>query len=125
MSERGPDVRGTVAALLGRRIPGAQATVEEVQESLAFAAAAVADAHAERDQMRAIYGLLQKEMVVLATIMAKQTPDRRLVVRYSEYEAIANTHQLRVSNTEDGVRIYSLERVANPRKGANSLVLDG
>lgn len=110
--ETGPDVRGTIQSILGTPVLGARATQEEIVQALAKAAAAVADAHDEVAHWRAAFGIIQTEMVMLASVLLKQRgKGRKLVVKSEDFKRIAETMQLVSTNPEPGVRVYELHKV--------------
>ena len=114
--DSGPDVRGTVEHLIGR-IPGSRATQGDIMQALTQAAAAVADAQAERDHWRAVAGIAQTEMVMLASVILKS--DRgRIVVKSEDFQAISNRGlELHTSNPDPGVRVYELKAKAKVLNG--------
>jgi hypothetical protein len=105
------DIDATIKQLIGAPIPGAKATLADIRHALSTAAAAVADAQAERDHFRAAFGITQTEMVMLASVLLKRLgKDGKLMVRSTEFEKVSQTHELCVENPEPGVRLYTLRR---------------
>ena len=112
-----PDIRAALHDILGDKIGKAafseHATPADVSNALAQAAAAVADAHAERDHWRAAYGIVQTEMVMLASvILASRGKDGKLTVSAEAFKRLSPNMQLHVGNPEPGVRVYEMRKMA-------------
>lgn len=107
----GPDTREVLNSLLGRS-PAAQLdTLEQVQIALAQAAAAVQDAHDERDHWRKKFGTVQTEMVMLASVLLKRMGrDGKISVKAAEFKEMANQYELVTENPQPGIRMYALRR---------------
>lgn len=124
---KGPNIQGAVESLLQRKLPGSRATMQDIELALTEAAAAVLAATEERDHWRANFGIVQTEMVMLASVLLKRLgKDGKLVVNADEFRRVAETHQLVTSNPEPGIRIYQLqEKPKGAERKAPKVVLNG
>lgn len=99
--------------VLGHLLGNDQIMQAKIADALTQAAAAVQDAHDERDHWRKMYGMVQQEVLVMASVLLKQKGGvgRKLVIRLSEFQQIAPDMQLHVEVPGNGVRVYSLRRM--------------
>ena len=99
----GPDIRPARNEILRQSL-----RMQDIERSLTEAAAAVLEAHEERDHWRKAFAHIQSEMDVFAKVMMHKRGLRRVVITEAEFKRVPESLQLMFSNPEPGVRVYEL-----------------
>jgi hypothetical protein len=93
-----------VAQVLGEQIRQA-----EIEDALTQAAAAVLDAHAERDHWRKAYAKVSVELRAVVGVVMHGKRTRRMVITEREFNAIDKNLRIAISNPEPGIRVYEIQ----------------
>lgn len=95
--------RERLQGLLGEQIHRA-----EVEDALTQAAAAVLDAHEERDHWRKAYAKVSVELRAVVGVVMHAKHTRRMVITEREFNQIDKGLRIAISNPEPGIRVYEI-----------------
>lgn len=87
---------------------GEQIMMANVEDALTQAAAAVIDAHAERDHWRKAYAKVSTELRAVVGVVMHKKHTRRMVITEREFNQIDKNLRIAISNPQPGIRVYEI-----------------